>query len=414
MMEWKEVRLGDIYDVHNGLSKGGKFFGSGFPFLTFSVVFNNYFVPEELSSLVQSTEKERLSCSIKAGDVFITRTSETAEELGMSCVALKDYPNATYNGFTKRLRKKDDCQYEVDSRYIGYYLRSRKFRSLFMGLSGSMSTRASLANGDLLNMPVSLPSLSNQRRIASILSSLDKKIETYNKINANLEEMAQAIFKNWFVDFAPFKDGKFVESELGMIPEGWRVGTIGEITTINNKSLKAKQKLTTIEYLDTGSITDNIISEIQILNADNDKIPSRAKRLVANGDIVYSSVRPNQRHFGILINPSCNMVVSTGFTVISAKCSEYRYFIYQTLTQSSIIDKFQAIAEHSASTYPSINASDIENLNIIIPPIKVCEQYSSICSEFYQAMENRKQENQKLASIRDTLLPRLMSGEIEV
>ena len=105
MEEWKEYKLGDIYEVHNGLSKGGKFFGSGYPFLSFSTIFNNWFIPAELSNLVQSTDKEQESYSIKEGDVFITRTSETADELGMSCVALKDYPKATYNGFCKRMRQ---------------------------------------------------------------------------------------------------------------------------------------------------------------------------------------------------------------------------------------------------------------------------------------------------------------------
>ena len=121
MSEWKKVKLGELYEVHNGLSKGRQFFGSGYPFLSFSTVFNNWFLPKELDSLVQSSDKEREACSIKKGDVFITRTSETMDELGMSSVALKDYPNATYNGFTKRLRPITD---EVVPEYIGYYLRS--------------------------------------------------------------------------------------------------------------------------------------------------------------------------------------------------------------------------------------------------------------------------------------------------
>ena len=108
MSEWKKVPLGELYEVHNGLSKPRAFFGTGYPFLSFSTVFNNYFLPDELDSLVQSSEKERESFSIKRGDVFITRTSETAEELGMSSVALKDYPEATYNGFCKRLRPISD------------------------------------------------------------------------------------------------------------------------------------------------------------------------------------------------------------------------------------------------------------------------------------------------------------------
>ena len=104
-MSWDYVKLEELYDVHNGLSKGRKFFGSGYPFLTFSTVFNNYFIPEELTDLVQSTDKEQENYSILRGDVFVTRTSETSNELGMSCVALKDYPTATYNGFTKRMRQ---------------------------------------------------------------------------------------------------------------------------------------------------------------------------------------------------------------------------------------------------------------------------------------------------------------------
>ena len=132
MNEWKKVKLGELYTVHNGLSKGKKFFGKGYPFLSFSTVFNKWFLPQELDSLVESTEKERESCSIKRGDVFITRTSETMNELGMSSVALRDYPDATYNGFTKRLRPIDN---RLLPEYTGYYLRSPKFRGKFMAFS---------------------------------------------------------------------------------------------------------------------------------------------------------------------------------------------------------------------------------------------------------------------------------------
>ena len=185
MEEWKTYKLGDLYDVHNGLSKGGQFFGSGFPFLSFSTVFKNYFLPHDLGSLVQSDEKERLSFDIRRGDVFITRTSETAEELGMSSVALIDYPNATYNGFTKRLRPKEGEAFVIPE-YIGYYLRSPRFRGLFYSLSSSMSTRASLANSDLLNMEITIPSTNTQKRIADILRSIDIKIALNTRINHNL------------------------------------------------------------------------------------------------------------------------------------------------------------------------------------------------------------------------------------
>lgn len=407
MMEWKEVRLGDVYDVHNGLSKGGKFFGSGFPFLTFSVVFNNYFVPEELSSLVQSTEKERLSCSIKAGDVFITRTSETAEELGMSCVALKDYPNATYNGFTKRLRKKDDCQYEVDSRYIGYYLRSRKFRSLFMGLSGSMSTRASLANGDLLNMPVSLPSLSDQRRIASILSSLDKKIETNNKINANLEEMAQAIFKNWFVDFAPFKDGKFVESELGMIPEGWRVVSLTSIANFMNGL--AMQKFPPTEKENSYPVLK--IKELGqgMCDASSDRCSKDIKQeyIIKNGDVIFSWSGT------LLVDVWCGGICGLNQHLFKVTSAEYPKWFYLYWTKHHLAN-FIHIAKDKAVTMGHIKRSHLDEALVIVPSIDDMKKASAIFEPIVKKIISLRIENQQLATLRDTLLPRLMSGEIEV
>lgn len=195
MEEWKTYKIGELYDVHNGLSKGGQFFGTGYPFLSFSIVFKNYFLPDELCNLVESTEKERHSYDILRGDVFITRTSETAAELGMSSVALKDYPQATYNGFTKRLRPIQGENIVVPE-YIGYYLRSKKFRSLFYSLSAAMSTRASLANADLLNMEVALPNKRQQTKIADILRSIDHKIELNNRINHNLARVASVIQTN--------------------------------------------------------------------------------------------------------------------------------------------------------------------------------------------------------------------------
>ena len=215
MSEWKKVKLGELYTVHNGLSKSKDFFGSGYPFLTFSNVFNNWFLPDKLEALVQSTDKDRESFSIMRGDIFITRTSETMDELGMSSVALKDYPNATFNGFTKRLRPKND---DILPEYIGYYLRSKKFRNKFLAFS-SMTTRASLANSDLLNMEVEIPNKSIQNNIAEILSRYDSLIENYQKQIKLLEESAQRLYKEWFVDlrFPRHENTKIVDG----VPEGW-------------------------------------------------------------------------------------------------------------------------------------------------------------------------------------------------
>ena len=206
MSDWQEVYLKDVYDIGSGLSKPAEDFGSGFPFLSFKEVFNNFFVPKQLSELVQATEKERLQCSIKRGDVFLTRTSETVKELGMSCVALKDYENATFNGFTKRLRPKENV--DIVPEYAGYYFRTSKFRKEVTAMS-SASTRASLNIEMIGRLKIILPSKSEQSAIALILKNLDDKIENLRRQNETLEQIAQTLFKHWFIDFEfPNADGK--------------------------------------------------------------------------------------------------------------------------------------------------------------------------------------------------------------
>ena len=202
MSDWQKVKLTEIYEISSGLSKPAEAFGSGHPFVSFKNVFRNCFIPDELEQLVESTDKERQKCSVKKGDVFLTRTSETMHELGMSSVALKDYPYATFNGFTKRLREKDKHGFDVLPEYIGYYLRSPKFRTGMLAFS-TMSTRASLNNQMISQLDIELPPISVQKTIADALKRLDEKIQLNRQTNQTLEAIAQAIFKSWFVDFDP-------------------------------------------------------------------------------------------------------------------------------------------------------------------------------------------------------------------
>ena len=392
--EWKEYRLGEIYEVHNGLSKGREFFGSGYPFISFSTVFNKWFIPEIITDFAQTTESEQESYSIKAGDILVTRTSETADELGMSCVALRDIPNATYNGFCKRMRQYNK-DVDVDSKYVGYYMRNPEFRKKFQAFAGSMSTRASLTNDALLGLTIKLPPLAEQQRIAKILSSLDDKIELNNAINRNLEEQAQILFKN------------YEENKPSNLMK------IADVAEINPDSFGLKDNWSFVNYLDTSSITQNVISELQYINLNEEKLPSRAKRKVVENDIVYSTVRPNQLHFGFINEVKPNMLVSTGFAVIRSKnplvSNEY---IYLNLTKRDTIEKLQQIAEQSVSTFPAIKPSDIGDCLINVFEKKDAEILNNQLSAVFKKISQNNQENQRLTLIRDTLLPKLMSGEM--
>lgn len=186
--------------------------------------------------LVNPTEREREFCSIKRGDVFLTRTSETMEDL-------KDYEFATFNDFTKRLRPKANIK--IVPEYAGYFSRSPKYRHEATTMS-SLSTRASLNNKMLGRLKMVLPSFEEQAAIGFILKSFDDKIELNRRMNETLEAMACAIFKSWFVDFDPVRakaksrdpglpdeiatlfPDSFQDSDLGEIPKGWNTKPIGE------------------------------------------------------------------------------------------------------------------------------------------------------------------------------------------
>ena len=292
--------------------------------------------------------------------------------------------------------------------FVYYSICKKDFASLNVGSAVPSLTVPVIEDVDIL-----LPPKNVQDKIVSILKSLDDKIEVNRRIIENLEQQAQALFKSWFVDFEPFRDGEFVESELGMIPKGWRVGKLGNICSTNRRTHGAKFSAP-IEYLDTGNITKNIIDMIQTLDPRIDKIPSRARRAITEGDILFSSVRPNQKHYAFMLNSSSNMVASTGFVCITANWSGYRYYIYQYLIQDDVINSLQAIAEQSVSTYPSINASDITNMRLVIPSENIVGKYADLASRFIEQMDKNNRESRRLAELRDTLLPKLMSGEIKV
>ena len=385
MSEWKKVKLGELYEVHNGLSKGRQFFGSGYPFLTFSDVFNNWFLPETLDSLVQSSDKEREACSIKKGDVFITRTSETMDELGMSSVALKDYPDATYNGFTKRLRPITD---EVVPEYIGYYLRSKKFRAKFMAFS-SMTTRASLANDDLLGMEVEIPDKTIQIRIATILSRYDSLIENYQKQIKLLEEAAQRLYKEWFVElrFPGHENTKMVDG----LPEGWERKKVGDLL---EKIQRTKQ---------VPANNDQLTGNIPIIDQSKDYIA------------------------GYTDDEECLVKVSVPFIVFGDHTRVLKFIPFSfakgadgtQLIMSNDLDKMpQTLFYNSLVNVDLSNYSYARHFKylkeelVVVPTKEIASSYDEVVSRAYQTIHYNRKQIRLLSEARDRLLPRLMGGGI--
>lgn len=281
----------------------------------------------------------------------------------------------------------------VDRRFFYYYLKYAT--GGFLGaLNGSVMVHITKSSMEKMNIRIP-QNLEDQRRIAFILSSLDRKIELNNKINADLEEMAQAIFKNWFVDFEPFKDGKFVDSELGMIPEGWKVGTLDEIF-----SLKYGKNLSTSMILEKGDYpvygANGIIGYYNEFNCDKYSVlvTSRGN---GSGDV-------SRTH-----HPK-SFITNNSFVV--EPLEHYKYIKLPFINGLFNIIDFKSYC--SGSAQPQLTNKAMRNICIISPPRELVIKYCEILETLFSHIECVIDENSRLSLLRDTLLPRLMSGELEI
>lgn len=246
----------------------------------------------------------------------------------------------------------------------------------------------------------------DQCRIASILSSLDRKIELNNKINADLEEMAQAIFKNWFVDFEPFKDGKFVDSELGMIPEGWKVGTLKDLLYLRKDSIKAANK-GNLPYLPIDTIPMHCLVATDFKS--NDEAKSSLQTFEQN-DIVVGAMRV---YFHRVILAPCKGITRTTCFVLSVKNENALAYSLMQCNQDEAISFAEKTSKGSTMPY-AVWDGGYGEYKVVIPPSEVMKSFNDLLSNFFSKMNKNTIENSRLSLLRDTLLPRLMSGEIEV
>ena len=287
-----------------------------------------------------------------------------------------------------------------------YYLSALLSTMHLERLSGQ-SAQPGLAVGTLSVQEINLPSLEAQRSIASILSSLDRKIELNNKINADLEEMAQAIFKNWFVDFEPFKDGKFVDSELGKIPEGWKVGRLTEIASYMNGLAMQKfppenneDSLPVLKIKELGQGFCGTDSDICSCN-----IKDECK--IHNGDVIFSWSGT------LLVDVWCGGDCGLNQHLFKVTSKDYPKWFYYYWTKHHL-QEFIHIAKDKAVTMGHIKRGHLEEALVAIPDNDSMERAHELFEPILSKMISLRLENSRLSLLRDTLLPRLMSGELEV
>ena len=336
---------------------------------------------------------------LKENDIVFARTGNST---GRSYFYEKQHGTFVYAGFLIKFSLDPN---KVNPRILKYYTHSKPY----FDWVNSFDTGATPDNinaktyGD---MEIELPSRKVQDKIVSILSSLDRKIELNNKINADLEEMAQAIFKNWFVDFEPFKDGKFVDSELGMIPEGWKVGTLGDIT--KNKSAKVKER-NDVKVLSPVTTGELVLSEEYFTKQVFSSSIAKYK-IVNKGDFAYNPARVNIGSLGRneFDFDGCVSPVYVVFSVLDG------YENYFDLFRKTDFFKDSVASLAIGGVRQSLSYDDLSSIEVIIPSENAVEEFNNLYNQMKKTIKANKLEISRLSTLRDTLLPRLMSGELEV
>lgn len=289
----------------------------------------------------------------------------------------------------------------ADNVYLYYLLSSLNLNRHRIGGAQPLMTQ------DLIGrIKVQLPPIEEQRRIASILSALDDKIAVNRRICENLESQAQALFKHWFIDFAPFKDGKFVESELGMIPEGWRVGTLGDVVNQVTDKVGEKNNVRVLSPINIGKL---VLSDEFFTKQVYSK--SISKYIIVNpNDFAYNPARVN---IGSIGRNEYEFMGCVSPVYVVFHCQEHYHYFIDFFRHGS---KFKKNVEKLAigGVRQTLRYEDLARISLVIPPTEVIISFNDIYKKMYAVIIKKNQESSRLSTLRDTLLPKLMSGQIKV
>lgn len=396
--EWKECKLGDYCDFQNGYAfKSSEFKTNGEYKIVKIKELKDGLVKffDDSASVDIHDIKEFEKYKIYRNDVLFALTGDPVSKpnplswVGRVSIYRSD-ENALLNQRTCKIKKSD----EIDNQFLYYYFRQwENFYALASKATGSAS-QANISTNTIVDTIIKLPPLSTQQKIAAILSSLDDKIELNNKINTNLEQQVQALFKNWFVDFEPFG---------GKMLEGWKVGKLSEIAEITmGQSPDGKS----YNEDGIGSVFYQGRAEFGTRFPTRRLFTTEPKRIAKKFDTLMS-VRAPVGDTNIANEDCC---IGRGLAAIHSKDNHQSFVHYTVLSLRSQLDVFNG----EGTVFGCINRNALNNMEVVIPAKDDLDKFEKIVASLDADIYNRSEENCRLKIIRDTLLPKLMNGEIEV
>ena len=393
MEEWKEYRLGDFmqFNPKEKIAKGK----------VSRKIAMDQLVPFCRDVDSQVYEEYKGGAKFRNGDTIMARITPCLENGKTSYISSLEDDEVAF-GSTEYIVLRN-IEGVSDSRFVYYLSICPEIRGVAIKSMVGSSGRQRVQQDVLENYCVSLPSLPTQQKIANILSSLDDKIEVNRRINEQLEELAQPLFKSWFIDFEPFKDGEFEDSKLGMIPKGWKVGTLGDVADVVMGSSPAGSSYNTEG---DGSIFYQGRTDFGFRFPCVRMYTTEPKRF-AESNSVLLSVRAPVGDVNIAFEKCC---IGRGLASIKSNCNADSYTYYLMKSLKPVLDNYN----NEGTVFGCINKDALNNLSIVVPTVEIIEEFERIASSFDVEIRRRSEEITHLTTLRNTLLPKLMSGEIDV
>ena len=397
-MEWKNCKISDLGKIITGKTPKTTIkenYGGDFPFLSPSDNMGQKHISKTAKTLTILGKNEVKKSIIPCGSVCV---SCIGSDLGKVVISGREM--VTNQQINSIIPNKEN-----DGDFI-YYLMSIVGKEL--NFLSKTSTAIPIVNKSTFsNTNIRIPvNLSDQRKIAGILSALDSKIENNNKINANLEAQAEALFKSWFVDFTPFKDQPFVDSELGPIPQGWKVGKLGDIALQSTEKVLTRNDVKVLSPITTGKL---VLSEEYFTKQVFSK-SIRNYKIVKQGAFAYNPARVNIGSLG-MNEFKFDGCVSPVYVVF--ECLKGYSFFFDLFRKTEFF-KQAVISFAIGGVRQTLNYSDFALIDVTIPPLNIVQSFNEIYLHLKKKISINEEENQRLAALRDTLLPKLMSGEIKL
>jgi type I restriction enzyme S subunit len=400
---WPAVRIGDLGKVFTGRTPPTEkriFFGQDFPFIT----------PGDMHQGKYARQTQRYLST--EGAALLNRILLPADSVCVSCIGwqmgeaiMTDRPS-----FSNQQINTIVPNGAVDPSFLYYSLRPRKQELLSLGAATGVRTPI-MNKSAFCDLKVTLPPLPLQRRIAGILSAYDDLVENCQRRIKILEEMARSLYREWFVDFRfPGQETcPRVPSPLGEIPEGWEVKRLEEIASVNHSQITARTAPESIHYIDIASVSPGQVDTVTTYAFAD--APGRARRIVGHGDVLWSCVRPNRRSHALLIHPETDTIASTGFAVLTALSVPFT-FLYQATTTDEFVRYLTNNATGAA--YPAVTGATFQRAELLIPPAHLTRQFEAISIPMVEQIHTLQRQSRTLRRTRDHLLPRLLSGQVEL